>query len=114
MENNSQNSQSKQAPSERNMIHSLVRLVNAGFKAPPNANPREMAKEWKRALVGIEDYEVDYCITYIIQNNRFWPMPVEILEAYDDLGLAYQARVRRETEVMQSEENSSKTEEIPF
>jgi hypothetical protein len=96
------------------MIHSLVRLVNAGFKAPAHANPRDMAKEWKRALVGITDHELDVCITHIIQNKTFWPMPVEILEAYDDLGFAYQQRVRRETQIMESAQNSSETEEIPF
>lgn len=67
------------------MVHCLVRLVNAGFKAPTHADPREMAKEWSRALVGISDHQIDVCITHIIQNNRWWPMPVEILEAYDDL-----------------------------
>ena len=117
MENNSQNSPSRKAPSEKNMIQSLVRLVNAGFKAPVHADPREMAKEWSRALVGINDHELDVCITHIIQNNRWWPMPVEVLEAYDEL--FYQKNVREywgETGSMERVKMSKEVEpeEIPF
>ena len=113
MENNSQNSPSRKAPSEKNMIQSLVRLVNAGFKAPVHADPREMAKEWSRALVGINDHELDVCITHIIQNNRWWPMPVEVLEAYDEL--FYQKNIR---EYWSGDSGKTRpdfdTEEIPF
>jgi len=118
LENNLQNTQLRPAPSEKNMVQCLMRLMNAGLKAPAHANPREMAKEWCRALVGVTDHQLNVCITHIIQNNRWWPMPVEILEAYDELGFVYEAR-RKESEQMKDYAREMAgacvdTEEIPF
>ena len=72
-------------PSKKAVANAMKRLIHAGFAPPQQADPKGMCQEWVLCLNGIPDAELDRAMTEVIATRKFWPKPVHIIEAWEDV-----------------------------